>query len=53
MLEGIDGIGEKRRTYLLQHFGGLQGLKKAGVDELAKLKGISKEIAKRLYEHLH
>jgi len=53
LLEGIDGIGEKRRLYLLQHFGGLQGLKKAGIDELVQLKGISKEIAKRLYEHLH
>ncbi len=53
LLEGIDGIGEKRRLYLLQHFGGLQGLKKAGVEELSKLKGISKEIAQRLYEHLH
>lgn len=53
LLEGIDGIGEKRRAYLLQHFGGLQGLKKAGVDELSKLKGISKQIAIRLYEHLH
>ena len=53
LLEGIDGIGEKRRAYLLQHFGGLQGLKKAGVEELTKLKGISKEIAQRLYDHLH
>jgi excinuclease ABC subunit C len=53
LLEGIDGIGEKRRTQLLQHFGGLQGLKKAGIDELKKIKGISSEIAKRLYEHLH
>lgn len=52
LLEGIDGVGEKRRMLLLQHFGGLQGLKKAGVDELAKIKGISKEIAQRLYEHL-
>jgi excinuclease ABC subunit C len=53
LLEGIDGIGEKRRAYLLQHFGGLQGLKKAGVEELSQLKGISKEIAQRLYDHLH
>jgi excinuclease ABC subunit C len=53
LLEGINGIGEKRRAYLLQHFGGLQGLKKAGVAELSQLKGISKEIAQRLYEHLH
>ena len=53
LLEGIDGIGEKRRAYLLQHFGGLQGLKKAGVEELSQLKGISAKIAQRLYDHLH
>lgn len=53
LLEGIDGIGEKRRNMLLQHFGGLQGLKKAGVDEMTQLNGISREIAQRLYEHLH
>lgn len=53
LLEGIDGIGDKRRAQLLQHFGGLQGLKKAGVEELSQLKGISLELAKRLYEHLH
>ncbi len=53
LLEGIDGIGEKRRLSLLQHFGGLQGLKKAGIEELAQIKGISPEIAQRLYDHLH
>lgn len=53
LLEGIDGIGKKRRADLLQHFGGLQGLKKAGVEDLSQLKGISDEIALRLYAHLH
>lgn len=53
LLEGIDGIGEKRRLSLLQHFGGLQGLKKAGIEELSQIKGISPEIAQRLYDHLH
>lgn len=53
LLEGIDGIGEKRRALLLQHFGGLQGLKKASIEDLTKLKGISKDIANKLYTHLH
>lgn len=53
LLEGIDGIGEKRRAHLLQHFGGLQGLKKAGIEDLIKIKGISQDIAKKLYAHLH
>jgi excinuclease ABC subunit C len=53
LLEGIDGIGEKRRADLLNHFGGLQGLKKASLDDLQKIKGISPEIAQNLYTHLH
>ena len=53
LLEGIDGIGEKRRASLLQHFGGLQGLKKASIDDLTQLKGISTEIATNLYKYLH
>ncbi len=53
LLEGIDGIGEKRRADLLNHFGGLQGLKKASIDDLQKIKGISQEIANRLYKYLH
>ncbi len=53
LLEGIDGIGEKRRADLLNHFGGLQGLKKASVEDLMKIKGISSEIAQNLYAHLH
>ena len=53
LLEGIDGIGEKRRTDLLNHFGGLQGLKKASIEDLQKIKGISREIADNLYTHLH
>ncbi len=53
LLEGIDGIGEKRRADLLNHFGGLQGLKKASIDDLIKIKGISPEIAQNLYTHLH
>lgn len=53
LLEGIDGIGEKRRADLLNHFGGLQGLKKASLDDLIKIKGISPEIAQNLYTHLH
>ncbi len=53
LLEGIDGIGEKRRADLLNHFGGLQGLKKASIEDLVKLKGISSEVATKLYAHLH
>lgn len=52
-LEDIAGIGPRRRTALLKHFGGLQGLKAAGVEEIARVEGINRALAQRLWESLH
>ncbi|NIU62475.1 MAG: excinuclease ABC subunit C, partial [Pseudomonas stutzeri] len=41
-LEDVPGIGPKRRRELLTHFGGLQELCRASLDEIAKAPGISK-----------
>ncbi|NGX50819.1 MAG: UvrABC system protein C [Chlamydiae bacterium] len=41
-LEGIPGIGPKKRTLLLKHFGSVKQIKRAARKELAELKGLSK-----------
>ncbi len=52
-LEGIPGLGPKRRAALLSHFGGLQGIARAGPEELAKVPGISRGLARAIYEGFH
>ncbi|MFC3095678.1 excinuclease ABC subunit UvrC [Alteromonas sediminis] len=52
-LESIPGVGAKRRQALIKYMGGLHGLKKASVEEIAKVPGVSKQLADTIYEHLH
>lgn len=52
-LEGIPGVGAKRRRELLRHFGGLQAIIGASAEELGKVEGISKKIALDIYSALH
>lgn len=52
-LESIPGIGAKRRRELLRYFGGIQALNHASLDELAKVPGISKALAEKIFEALH
>lgn len=52
-LEDIPGIGRQRRVTLLKQFGGLQEVLQASVEELAKVPGISKALAERIYLSLH
>ena len=51
-IEGIPGVGAKRRKELFRHFGGIQGIKKAGVEDLQRVPGISAKLAQDIYDYL-
>jgi len=53
ILETIEGIGAKKRQSLLTFMGGIQEVKKADLAELEKVPGISKLLAKNIYDALH
>ncbi len=53
VLEDIPGLGTKRRQLLLRQFGGLQEVARAGVEDLAKVPGISTSLAQKIYDAFH
>ena len=50
-LEKIDGIGEKKAAALLRAFGGLEGVKKADINALSAVKGISQANAEAIVKY--
>ena len=53
ILDGIRGVGEKRKIKLLKHFGDINSIKEASVEELASVDSINKSLAFTIYKHLH
>jgi excinuclease ABC subunit C len=53
ILETVPGLGPTKRRLLLKHFGGLQGVLRAGVADLAQVQGIGAALARVIYDHLH
>jgi excinuclease ABC subunit C len=52
-LEGIVGVGPRRRQRLLKQFGGIRGLARAGVDDIAGVDGIGRQLAQQIYDAFH
>jgi excinuclease ABC subunit C len=52
-LDGISGLGPKRRQQLLRQFGGFKELERASIEAIAQVDGISQQLAERIYEHFH
>ena len=53
VLESIPGLGPKRRQQLLKQFGGLQGVARAGLEDLVSVHNISHDLARRIYDLFH
>ncbi|HEV2549320.1 MAG TPA: excinuclease ABC subunit UvrC [Stellaceae bacterium] len=52
-LDEIRGIGARRKKALLHHFGSARGVARAGLADLERVEGISKAVARRIYDHFH
>jgi excinuclease ABC subunit C len=52
-LDEIDGVGARRKQALLYHFGSARAVARAGLGELERVSGISKTVAKKIYDHFH
>jgi excinuclease ABC subunit C len=53
ILETIPGLGPVKRRELLKQFGGLQGILRAGIDDFVRIRGLGRDLALVIYEHLH
>jgi excinuclease ABC subunit C len=52
-LDEIAGVGARRKRALLHHFGSARAVATAGLTDLERVEGISKTVAKKVYDHFH
>lgn len=53
VLDEVPGIGAKRKRALLHHFGSARSVGRAGLADLEAVEGISRQVAKSIYDHFH
>jgi excinuclease ABC subunit C len=53
LLDHINGVGPKRKINLLKHFGSLQKLSEANIEQISQVKGINQSLALKIYEYIH
>ncbi|MGB3364210.1 MAG: excinuclease ABC subunit UvrC, partial [Thermodesulfobacteriota bacterium] len=51
-LDGVPGIGAKRKKELIKHFGSISKIREGSVDEIASVSGLNKKLAEELKRHL-
>lgn len=53
LLDEIEGVGEKRRLKLMQYFKSIDKIREATVEELAKVDGMNRRTAEKVYDYFH
>jgi excinuclease ABC subunit C len=53
LLDDVAGIGPRRKKALLHHFGSARAISRAGLTDLESVEGISKTVARKIYDHFH
>jgi excinuclease ABC subunit C len=51
-LDGVPGIGAKRKKELIKHFGSISKIREGSIDEIASVSGLNKKLAEDLKKHL-
>ena len=52
ILDDIPGVGPKRKKALLRHFGTVKAIRQASIEELSRVEGINRKVAKEIYQYM-